>query len=214
MNTTQKVVFFFLSILILGLSSCRQAEISQISSPTETNVPTKIANSVPDSEEIQPHRIIVKGENFIDIVTGETFIPRGVNHIEITQYGDCALAENIYSSSKINDIFAQLSDYGYNTVRIFLDTCGDPLNGLGAGSGGLNPEVLDNIVDLMASAKEHNIYLLLTSNDLPDNGGYWAINDEGFIEGIFGPYRNTHYLTEAGVRSATIYWDDLIAWLG
>jgi hypothetical protein len=150
---------------------------------------------------------------FFNAYNGGIFVPRGVNHIEITRYGDCALAVGQYDSAKINAMFAQLAGYGYNTVRMFLDTCKDPVSGLGSGSGGLNTAVLDNIVDLMHSAKEHGIYLLLTSNDLPDNGGYWAINDEGFVEGVFGPYRNTHYLTTAGVRSATEYWDDLMSGL-
>ncbi len=150
---------------------------------------------------------------FFNAYNDEKFVPRGVNHIEITTYGDCALAAGQYDSAKINAMFAQLAGYGYNTVRMFLDTCKDPVNGLGSGSGGLNAAVLDNIVDLMHSAKEHGIYLLLTSNDLPDNGGYWQINDEGYVEGVFGLYRNTHYLTAAGVRSATEYWDDLMSGL-
>ena len=195
--------------LLIALSGCNLGESTQ---PPASTKPLATL-SAPTATDTPERRIVVRGEEFVNSYTGENFVPRGVNHIEITHNGDCALAVGQYDSAKINAMFAQLADYGYNTVRMFLDTCKDPVSGLGSSSGGLNPAVLDNIVDLMRSAKEHGIYLLLTSNDLPGNGGYWESNDEGFVEGVFGPYRNTHYLTTAGVRSATDYWDDLLSGL-
>lgn len=202
-----------LLLLLSVISGCASGGTAPPPNPTETVTPEPQAPPTPKPTEIPEHRILIDRDSFIDRETGQAFVPRGVNHINITRHGDCALAVGIYDPAETDAMFAQLASYGYNTVRMFLDTCKDPANGLGSGSGGLNPDVLDNIVDLMNSAKEHGIYLLLTSNDLPDNGGYWTLNDEGWVEGVFGPYRNTHYLTEAGVHSATVYWNDLMSGL-
>ncbi len=226
----KSIITFVLTIFLIScanevapkeiLTSPPQLETTSTSPVTDSPTATILVPTIPTTVTSEPtatdspeRRIIVREDEFFNAHNGENFVPRGVNHIEITSYGDCTLATGQYDSEKINTIFAQLAGYGYNTVRMFLDTCKDPVNGLGSGSGGLNAAVLDNIVDLMRSAKEHGIYLLLTSNDLPDNGGYWQSNDEGIVEGVFGPYRNTHYLTTAGVRSATDYWDDLMSGL-
>ena len=60
----------------------------------------------------------------------------------------------------------------------------------------------------MEIAKEEGIYLMLTSNDLPDQGGYWDLSNEG-VSDQFAGYRNAHYLTNSGVQSAVKYWEDL-----
>jgi len=198
------------TLLLSALAGCNPVDTAQPPVPTDAPTTEPVALPTPTVTEIPAHRILVQADGFIDRETGEAFVPRGVNHIYITRHGDCALAVGLYDPEETDAMFARLADFGYNTVRMFLDSCKDPVNGLGSGSGGLNPDVLDNIVDLMHSAQEHGLYLLLTSNDLPDNGGYWTLNDEGWIEGVFGPYRNTHYLTDAGVYSATVYWDDLM----
>ncbi len=213
MNNSRIFILLLSISLLISLSACDLGDPQQPGLPLDPPSTESILITTPEPQAASEHRILVDGEGFIDTVTGEPFILRGVNHIEISAYGDCALAVNQYDPVRTDAMFAQLAGFGYNTVRMFLDICTDPVNGLGAGSGGLNPAVLDNIVHLMSSAKEHGIYLLLTSNDLPTNGDYWAINDEGFVEGTFGPYRNTQYLTESGVRSARVYWDDLMSGL-
>jgi hypothetical protein len=84
---------------------------------------------------------------------------------------------------------------------------------MGNSSGqGLNGAYLDNLVDGMRLARAAGIYLLLTSNDLPNHGGYWAISDQG-ISDQFGGYRNAHYLTGPGVDAALAYWTDLLTGL-
>lgn len=42
---------------------------------------------------------------------------------------------------------------------------------------GLNPDFLDVIAQTMAIARESGVFLLFTSNDLPDAGGYYQIAD-------------------------------------
>lgn len=211
----QRGALAFLTAAVITSLSCgltqrrAPAPPSTAAPASATPSPAPSATSLPSLVEPRA-RLQVRGDRFVDPATGDEFVPRGVNHILITGSGDCALAVGRYRRGEIRAIFQRLADSGFNTVRLFLDTCGDPINGLGLASGGLNPDVLDNIVDLMTAARSNGIYLLLTSNDLPENGGYWGISDEGFEAGTFGPYRNTHYLTQAGVRSAVTYWEDLM----
>jgi hypothetical protein len=212
------VVVTYLLVLMVAAAACSPGSTSAPTQQAATTAPTlppadtPLSPTPPPTESARP-RIEVEGDTFLIGESGQAFVPRGVNHIEITSYGDCALATGQYSPEATRDRFGRLADAGYNTVRMFLDTCSDPSHGIGRAEGGLNPKFLDNIVDLMHAARSNGIHLLLTSNDLPENGGYWTLSDEGFVEGTFGPYRNTHYLTEGGVRSAVTYWRDLMSGL-
>ncbi len=164
------------------------------------------------------HRIGVRvgadqGE-FYDTVTGETFVPRGVNFIDWQAVGggyyDYPFRVDSYDAERIRTHFHALALRGYNTVRIFFDHCNTGAQCINNPNGnGLNPAYIDNIVETMHIAGEEGIYLILTSNDLPDEGGYWDISNQG-ANAQFEGYRNAHYLTEPGVRSAKIYWEDLM----
>ena len=82
----------------------------------------------------------------------------------------------------------------------------------GQGQSGLNPSVLDNIVDATRLAATDGIALLLTSNDIPDDGGYGAQANAGASDQFAG-YRNAHMLTSQGVAAASRYWHDVVAGL-
>jgi len=160
-------------------------------------------------------RVIDGNGEFYDTVTDETFIPRGVNFIDWQAVGngyrDYSLATNLYDSERLRSHFTTLSERGYNTVRVFFDICNDGLFCINNPDGdGLNPAYIDNMVDMMRVAGETGIYLVFTSNDLPDGGGYWDISNEGANEQFEG-YRNAHYLTSQGVLSAETYWNDLLS---
>lgn len=159
-------------------------------------------------------RVVDGNGEFYDTVTGETFVPRGVNFIDWKLVGggyyDYPFHVGLYDSEHIRANFHALAERGYNTVRMFFDHCNTGRQCINNPDGnGLNPAYIDNIVDTMRIAGEEGTYLLLTSNDLPDEGGYWDISNQGANE-IFEGYRNAHYLTEPGVRSAKVYWEDLM----
>jgi hypothetical protein len=154
---------------------------------------------------------------FYDRQTGETFVPRGINHINLLpsngRLEDCIFRVGDYDPAGLQAMFETLASYGYNTVRLFLDSCNTQGSGMGNSSGqGLNGVYLDNLADGIHLARAAGIYLLLTSNDLPNHGGYWAISDQG-ISDQFGGYRNAHYLTAPGVEAAVAYWTDLLTGL-
>lgn len=167
------------------------------------------------------HRIAIRQVDgvaeFYDVATGERFVPRGVNYFWIVPveggFEDRVFGVDEYDAGRVRADFAMLAANGYNTVRMFLDTCSSGPGCMGSAVGeGLNPAYLDNITEVMRIARDEGVFLLLTSNDLPDQGGYWELSNRGanrFFEG----YRNAHYLTSYGVLAATRYWGDLMAGL-
>ncbi len=154
---------------------------------------------------------------FYDTRTNESFVPRGANYFWIIPAGggleDRFFEVGTFDPERVAADFDLLRRNGYNTVRIFLDSCSSGSNCAGRTNGpGLNPAYLDNIAAAMHLAQEAGIFLLLTSNDLPAQGGYWAMVDAAVNE-QFGPYRNAHYLTPAGVEAGRVYWRDLMSGL-
>ncbi|MEP2772041.1 MAG: discoidin domain-containing protein [Fulvivirga sp.] len=157
------------------------------------------------------------GAKFIDRSSGQIFEPRGVNYqypvlTSGGYYQDRVFGTSDFDAARVDRDFATLASYGFNTVRIFLDLCNDDPSCIGNESGGLNTSYLQNIVTTMELASTHGLLLLLTSNDLPSQGGYWNISDSD-APSDFGPYRNRHYLTANGVEAGRQYWQDLMSGL-
>lgn len=163
------------------------------------------------------HPIQVDGSHFIDTRTGEVFTPRGANYLTRVPVGngyeDRTLSPAVFDRVRTSADFDALASRGYNTVRVFLDSCSSGTDCIGSVDGsGLNPEFLDTIVEFMTLAQEKGIFVLFTSNDLPDDGGYWSISDRD-NDDVFPGYRNSHYLTASGEEAATTYWSDLLGGL-
>jgi F5/8 type C domain len=163
-------------------------------------------------------RTVGSQAEFYDVSTGHTFTPRGVNLINLVAAGDGTLqdrsfAVGVYNHNDIANIFDRLRRRGFNTVRMFLDSCqGGSVCLTRPGQLGLNPDVLNNVVDATRLAATHDIVLLLTSNDIPDDGGYGARANAGASDQFAG-YRNAHMLTPQGVEAASNYWHDVISGL-
>lgn len=151
---------------------------------------------------------------FVDRRTGEIFTPRGTNYFNIVN-SPFGLQDRFFHASHfdmqvIRTNIQKLKSYGYNTIRIFLDTCNDGAGCIGNLNGqGLNMEYMRNVAALMLIAKEEDFFLILTSNDIPDQGGYSELSNQGASALIDG-YRNSHYLTTPGVESAVLYWGDIM----
>jgi len=193
--------------------------LAATSSPAEA---TPIATPVPTAIPYVPpaHRIGVRRVNgsaeFFDIQSGEKFVPRGVNYVFVPQdgtYNNLLLKVGVYDPQRTRQDFGALASLGYNTVRVFLDQCNAGPGCIGDSDNvGLNPAYLDNIADMMTAAKETGIYILFTSNDLPDQGGY-AEQANAQSGATFAGYRNSYYLTPGAVEATRRYWRDLLTGL-
>ena len=180
--------------------------------------PTARPTALPEGPEhrISTHRIYGIAE-FYDRDNSKTFTPRGANYSVLVpvldHYEDRLLGVGVYDHNRTLADFTKLSAAGYNTVRISLDGCSSGSGCIGVEEGtGLNPAYLDNLVDLMKVAKDTNLFLLLASNDLPEQGGYQALADQGGDQ-AFAEGPNAEMLTPAGIEATQKYWTDLLSGL-
>lgn len=163
------------------------------------------------------HPIQVIDGAFIDTRTGEPFPVRGTNYFNIVRTDgslqDRFFSPTVFDSDRVRADFEALADRGYTTVRLFLDSCSVGPDCISqAGVEGLDAEFLDVIAKTIHLADETEIFLVLTSNDLPDGGGYNELAHR-VDPRTWSGYRNTVFLTERGAEAAVAYWRDLLTGL-
>ncbi|MBX2820905.1 MAG: discoidin domain-containing protein [Rhodothermaceae bacterium] len=164
----------------------------------------------------QDHRIAIRmmdgKAEFYHPSTGEPFFPRGNNYIDLRpDQNNRYVVSSLFSTSyhdaeKIASDFQRMKALGYNTARVFFDLCVVP-DCVGALSGGLREDYMDNVVELLELAKRYEIYTILTANWLPDYGGYLDAHEScrpNFDHG------NCLLLSEPGVASYVQFFQDFI----
>ena len=221
--------FIISALFVIALFTCHKKTDEPDKKPSGNNDTTGVDTSgadttstdVPDNPVYMPVAHDIQIENYLgkrvfwNEQEDEQFIPRGVNYFWIisTSEGlqDRFFGVGIFDEARTRSDFQKLRARGYNTVRYFLDNCNGSSVCIGNTNGkGLNGEYIDNIARTMEIAHEEGIYLMLTSNDLPDDGGYWDLSNQGANDQFAG-YRNAHYLTVKGIESAQLYWHDLLS---
>ena len=198
------------------LAEMAPARPTATAEPSATPRPAPSATAYRSPEHLIGIRLVDGQAEFYDRRSDKKFIPRGANYVFVPAAGGVTnqlLKVGIYDPARTRTDFARLAAVGYNTVRVFIDHCGAGEGCIGAADGdGLNPAYLDNLADLISAAKEARLFLLLTSNDLPDQGGY--AQEANSAAGVdFAGYRNSYYLTPAGVNATRRYWRDLLGGL-
>lgn len=168
------------------------------------------------------HRIAVRvvdgrGELF-DRGSGERFVVRGANYVYRETSGPARPPQifrvGAYDGERVRRDFRRLARHGYDTIRAFIDHC-DPQDAdcIGRVDGpGLNPAYLANVADFLDAAHENDLFVLLTSNDLPDHGGY-SQQANSVAGRVFAGYRNAFYLTPQAIDATRRYWRDIITGL-
>jgi preprotein translocase subunit Sec61beta len=197
--------------------------------PTLTATPTALPPTKAPTASPQPSPTWAPSEHVIGVRTvdgvaefyhrlsGDRWAPRGVNYVFVSvaegRYTTELLKVGVYDPARTRADFTQLAGLGYNTVRVFLDHCGQGPGCIGApDNNGLNPSYLDNLADMLAAAHEAGVFVLFASNDLPDQGGY-SEEANSAAGDTFAGYRNAYYLTPAAVRATRRYWRDLLSGL-
>lgn len=216
-------------VLLLIVTACNLPAPTQVPTPTQKPAAPAAAGQQP-TEAVRPFpqvnrigiRTISGSAEFYDTITGEKFLPRGVNYVDFYRtehigYEDRLMATNVYDPARVRTAFRHLREYGYNTVRIFFDTCGSGPHCFGNHNGtGLNPGYLDNMLDVMYIAGEEGIYIIFTANTAPGEGGYWSTFDMQFYGSDHPGFENAHnadWLHSAGVNMKKRAWTDLMSGL-
>lgn len=226
-NPVKKLYLLFALLLVPFLTNCIRTTPTPetlplpSSSPTATLLPaTNVIATATATMSIQPqaqHRIAIRlvgGQaEFYNKSSNKKFTPRGANYVYVPFNGSMTnlpLKVGIYDPQRTRDDFTKLASKGYNTVRVFLDACSSGPGCIATpGRSGLNPNYLDNIADMILAAREAGIYILFTSNDLPDDGGYSEEANQG-SGGDFAGYRNSYYLRPQAISATRRYWSDLL----
>lgn len=152
---------------------------------------------------------------FYDRATGEQFVPRGFNYIRLAQQVTCSSTTILhhstfnvgaYDANRIETALAQMEAGGYNTVRVFLNTCCG--KGVGDSTGGLSDEYLNSLTDFLRRAQAHRLAVILTSGPIPEVGGYMAWSNTGNTGLLTG--RNRFYLSDQSVAAQARFWQDVI----
>lgn len=152
------------------------------------------------------HWIEVADGGFVDIRTGQPFVPRGVNLLHKFSGGHIDGLFGLYEPDRIDEELDAIAGWGFNTVRVFLDMC----RGCVADAGGVKDTYLDNLADFISRAADRDLSLLITSNDLPDSPTF---NDSLPCCEPFGGYRNSLYLTPQGVEAGRRYFSEIVGGL-
>jgi hypothetical protein len=159
------------------------------------------------------HRIAIRSVNgvaeFYDRVTKSRFVPRGPNYHRFGLEGTYVV-DTLFSNWRPKSVAADLTairKLGYNTVRTSLDVCRNAC--IGNPAGGLRARYLDHLADFLRLARARNLRVVITSNDLPYDGGF-VPRVEATCCSSFDGYINSHYLSPVGYRAYRDYWTTVV----
>jgi hypothetical protein len=170
---------------------------------------SKVSVSAPHAIAVRPTASGIA--EFYYVPTGSTFTPRGNNYVRLAQqtkvdgtptYTISTFNVGLYDSARAETALATMQTYGYNTVRVGLNGCCP--NTIGNPAGGMLPAYIANVADFVGRAANHDIYVIITTDWLADQGGYGPQNCNSF-----GPF-NTLALCPDGVRKRTKFFQDFV----
>lgn len=159
--------------------------------------------------ELTPSRIGIRqvdgdGEFFVK-ETGERFFARGTNLMFLrgAHALDTPISPEIWDPDWIRKRLTELTDLGYNTIRIFWENCSFELCAAES-NGRVRPELLDNATELLKIASEFGVYVWISSNDLPPDSWY---SREAYVDG------ESDFITKRNVEVYREYYADLASGL-
>ncbi|WP_428376775.1 hypothetical protein [Lichenicoccus sp.] len=141
---------------------------------------------------------------FISRATGVRIILRGNDFATIVQDAHQTLQPGVFSLPAVALAFTNMHNSGYNFVRITLD-CTDLMTSKGVTGAGFSAGFLGNLVTLLATARQHGLYVVLTMSDLPLNYRALVVNDPRVGSG------NADVMNPSSVSARASFWVNLLA---
>ncbi len=188
-----------------------------------------IASSVAVSEPLP--RIGIKvgtpRAEFYNVATGARFSPGGFNYTILDRasnrrtapsrptYAHVTFDPGFYDPHGIDVVLASMHDYGFNVIRVILDS-GDGVHqargqyGIEgpADSQGLYKPYVDNFVDFLKRARNHNMYVMVALHAYPQNGAFKSMAESGRLPNVTGI--NQYYFSPGGIRAKVAYARELV----
>jgi endo-1,4-beta-mannosidase len=124
-------------------------------------------------------RIGVREGRFIDVATGDTFEPRGFHYVRLKADGNhYVLQPGLYDAARIDRMLADVSEHGFNTVRIFFNT-----GEMHPVEGRLPRDWMDNLADFLRRARSHGVHVVLVPDFFPHpSDAAFAIPNALFVD--------------------------------
>lgn len=173
------------------------------------------AGAPPAQNQTNQHRIGIRVINgtgeFYDRITGAKFTPRGMNYIRLAWqskedgsrvFGHSLFDPGQYNSLSVSSELSQMHDDGYNVARVFLspDTMGAP-------TGGLSVDYMENVADFLKYAKTYQIYVMFTLDWIP-GGKYGDILNKDCCSTF--ALMNANFLPPAGLKANQTFYQDFV----
>ena len=155
-------------------------------------------------------RIGIKNREFVNLETGEKFIPRGFNYARLHKGWHSTFGRKTYEPERSEKMLRDLNTNGFNIVRVFVDQLFE--NGIveSKKSETLSPVYMANICDFLKRAAKNNVYVVFTFPMMPLSKKYSDLFDKERpdIVGI-----NQIYLTRGAIKAKAKYLSDFVRWI-
>ena len=153
-------------------------------------------------------RIAVREGRFVEKDTGRAVAPVGFNYIRLRPRWHGTFAPGRYDADRADAMLADLRRGGFNAVRVFLDPAPKDGLALDAGAPGLSPTYLANVLDFLARATKHRVYVVPSLLMLPPTKEYNEL--VGRERRQFG-HGNEMYFDDGFVRAKARFVADFLA---
>ena len=200
--------FVVLALLFAGAVVAKVAEHGIPRRASHASGNTAITANT-SSHDIASRVVDGKGQLY-DKRTGQIFMARGNNYVRYANvtdpwshtavFVDATFDPNVYDSARIQVALKNMSQFGYNSVRVSVSEIG-----VGSSTGtGLSTAYLANVTDFLTRAKSFGIYPVVSIANLPKLGGYYQ-----------GPYTdlesfNWMYLSPTALEAKKRFVKDFI----
>ncbi|MBL8103468.1 MAG: cellulase family glycosylhydrolase [Anaerolineales bacterium] len=199
--------------LVMSLPACNFPLTDEPAPATSTPQPP--ATVSPTTKTPPEHHIGIQVVNgvgkFFNRATGNDFVPRGMNYIRLAQqtkmdgsstFGHALFDPGKYDSTRVAGDLQKMHADGYNVIRVFLSP-----DTMGTVNGRLSSAYMKNIADLLAHAKQNQIYVMFTLDWIP-GGKYGSILSADCCSTF--ALMNANFLPPAGLKANQVFYQDFI----
>ena len=212
-----KYALLVLSLIFLITACNLSSNKSATSEPISTALALPAPTLVPTQGPLEHHiaiRVVNGAGEFYNRLTGQKFVPRGMNYIRLGPQkrddGSTQIYHSVFDPDKYDPVavaaaLEKMHADGYNAVRVFLSQ-----NTMGTPTAGLSIDYIENVADFLQLAMQNELYVIFTQDWLP-GGKYGAVINQECCE-LFN-FNNAQNLPGAAVRAYELFYKDFISML-
>lgn len=216
----KRIAFSMMAAIILilacnlpGDSAPEPPNVAEANEPPQADLPADTTPAI-NSPVVPEHHIGVRvngngvGE-FYNRITGDKFIPRGMNYIRLANqtkmdgsptFGHALFDPGQYNSLKVSSDLSKMHADGYNVARVFLSP-----DTMGTSTGGFSADYMKNVAEFLKYAETNEVYVIFTLDWIP-GGKYGTILNEDCCSTF--ALMNANFLPKAGLEANKVFFQD------